>query len=200
MTLTDGMLFKYLDTEGWSRNRGVAKWNLPKNNKPGKWMPRIKNIEPCKRGYHLCRKADLVRWYGETLWIAEGRGGAIVHKDSKIVFEQARLVAPVPQWNTKTILLLAADFAEHTLPYWKNFFPYDRWPKDLINAIRLFARGEITKEELKNIKGAAFAADPISGLDWAMNVVSLPNPSLNRIAEMEWQTERMWKYLTGELS
>ena len=60
--------WKVLDAEGRSLHGGTYTYNLPKNGRPGQWTPRITDLRLCERGYHLCRDADLVHWYG---WVGQ---------------------------------------------------------------------------------------------------------------------------------
>ena len=72
-------LYKILREDGSCCNGGKGKWHLPQGDKPGKWMPVIKgDLEPCKNGYHLCRKQDLVHWLGEAIYEAEYDGELVL--------------------------------------------------------------------------------------------------------------------------
>ena len=44
--------------------------------------------------------------------------------------------------------LIAADFAERVLPLFEAQYPDDDRPRKAIDAVRAYARGEITKEQL----------------------------------------------------
>lgn len=120
-------------------------------------MPRIDHIQPCARGYHLCREQDLVFWINEELYIAEGRGRSIrdVNKD---VFEEARLICKVEKWNKKTARLFASDCAEHVLSLFEKVYPKDKRPQEAIKAARDFANGKISAAERAVRSNAALAS------------------------------------------
>ena len=58
----------------------------------------------------------------------------------------------------KTLRLLAADFAEHVLPFYESKYPGDLRPRKAIEAARAFARGEIDREALRKAHDAVIAA------------------------------------------
>ena len=55
--------------------------------------------------------------------------------------------------------LIAADFAEHVLPLFEADYPDDDRPRKAIEAARAFARGEVTRTQLKAARAAAGAAE-----------------------------------------
>ena len=156
------MFYKVLNLDGSPCNGGDGKWHLPTKKrdgtwKPGKWMPVLTDLVPCKHGYHLCRENDLLQWLGPLICIAEGRGEQIVC-DDKVVFAQARLLSIYETWNERTARLFAADCAERVLPIWEKKYPDDLRPRKAIEAARLFADGKITKEKLADARVAARVA------------------------------------------
>jgi len=161
------MFYKVLNLDGSPCNGGDGKWHLPTKKrdgtwKPGKWMPVLTDLVPCKHGYHLCRENDLLQWLGPLICIAEGRGEQIVC-DDKVVFAQARLLSIRKIWDERTARLFAADCAENVLPIWEKEYPDDLRPRKAIIAARAFVDGLITKEELARATSAVCAA-------WATNV------------------------------
>ena len=46
-------IYKVLASDGTPCHGGSGKWFMPKGKRPGKWMPAIKDIQPCARGYHF---------------------------------------------------------------------------------------------------------------------------------------------------
>jgi hypothetical protein len=170
--------YKVLGLGGIPCNGGNGKWSLPMGKKPGEWMPKIANIEPCVRGYHLCRANDLIRWLNAEIYEAEGRGKSIRH-ENKDVFEQARLIRKIETWNERTDRLFTADCAEHVLPIFEKRYPNDDRPRKAIHAVRDFADGKISKENLAAARDAAGAAAGAAAGD----------------AENGWQTERLFFYL-----
>ncbi len=151
-------LYKILGKGGVACNGGSGRWNLPKNGKPGKWMPKVKKIEPCRRGYHLCREENLCIWLNDEIYEAEGRGEFIRHDNNKDVFPEARLIKKLDSWNERTALLFAADCAEHVLDIFEKKYPADDRPRKAIQATRDFALGKIGAAAMAAARDAAWAA------------------------------------------
>jgi hypothetical protein len=215
--------YKVLGKGGIACNGGVGKWNLPKDGKPGEWMPKIENIEPCVRGYHLCREEDLLEWLNEEIYEAEGRGNFIRHKNNKDVFPKARLIRKLENWNKKTARLFAADCAEHVLPIFEKEYPNDDRPRKAIQATRAFANGKIGAAAGAAARAAAgaaawagaWAAAGAAARDAAWDAAGAAARAAAGAAaraaawdaawdaagaaEKKWQTERLMKYLKGEL-
>ena len=150
--------YKVLAADGVSpRHGGSGKWFVPKGERVGKWMPAIRDISPCSRGYHFVTLEQLPRWIGPTLYEVEVRG-QIIHESDKSVAEQARLVRRIETWNDKTLRLYAADCAERVVSLYEKDYPTDTRPRKAIQAARDFANGKITAEELNAAYAAAYAA------------------------------------------
>ncbi len=171
--------YKVLGEGGISCNGGTGKWSLPRDGQPGDWMPKIETVIPCRSGYHLCRRQDIISWLNEEIYEAEGRGKFIRHDNNKDVFPEARLVKKVENWNEKSARLFAADCAEHVLPIFKKHYPNDDRPRKAIQAARDFAMGKITRTKMDAAWNAAWAAERDTAWD----------------AEKHWQTERLFSYL-----
>lgn len=114
------MYFKVLNGGGYNcnyRNR-ATRYNLPKKDKPGKWMPKIRGeIRCCHRGYHVATISQLQRWLGKHIWVAEVRGDSHNQRGrkGKSAWGQIRLVAPT-YWNRyqdMIFLHLVADCVEY---------------------------------------------------------------------------------------
>lgn len=190
MTAAATTLYKFTNTDGTPCNGGTGRWHLPTQDpdgewQPGRWMRKITNLEPCERGYHLCREQDLLWWLGPTLWEAEADGkqiehGSVASDDSKLIVQRARLLRHVDTWNDRTARLFAADCAEHVLPIWYKYHPEDHRPRTAIEVTRRFANGEATREELAAARDAAWAAA--------------------RDAAWDWQRTRLAQYIAGEVS
>ena len=182
--------YKILGKGGVAANGGIGQWSLPQDGKPGAWMPKIENIEPCVRGYHLCRVEDLVYWLNEEIFEAEGRGEFIRHGD-KDVYPEARLLRKLDAWNEKSARLFAADCAEYVLHLFEKRHPNDNRPRAAIQAARDFADGKINKEQLATARDAAWAAARAAARDAAWAAA--------RDAEREaawaaaWAAERKWQ-------
>ena len=150
--------YKVLAVDGVSPHHGGSgKWFVPKGGRVGKWMPAIKDISSCSRGYHFVTLEQLPRWIGPTLYEVEVRG-QIIHESDKSVAEQARLVRRIETWNDKTLRLYAADCAERVVSLYEKDYPTDTRPRKAIQAARDFANGKITAEELIAAYAAAAAA------------------------------------------
>ena len=107
--------YKVLAADGVSpQHGGSGKWFIPKGKRMGKWMPAIKDIQPCARGYHFVNIEQLPQWIGPTLYEIEVRG-QVIHEADKSVAEQARLIRKVETWNAKNLRLYAADCAKRVL-------------------------------------------------------------------------------------
>ena len=150
--------YKVLAADGVSpQHGGSGKWFIPKGKRVGKWMPAIKGIRPCARGYHFVNIEQLPQWLGPTLYEIEVRG-QVIHQADKSVAEQARLVRKVETWNDKTLRLFAADCAERVLGLYEKQYPNDDRPRKAIQAARDFANGLITEDAAGTAAAAAFDA------------------------------------------
>ncbi len=183
--------YKSLGKGGIACNGGTGKWNLPENGNSGEWMPKIDNIKPCLRGYHLCREEDLLEWLNEEIYEAEGRGKFIRHENNKDVFHEARLLRKLDTWNEKTARLFAADCAEHVLPIFEKFFPNDNRPRLAIQAARDFANGKIDAASWDAARAASW--DAAGAAFWETARVASWDAA--RAAEKKWQTAKLMEYL-----
>jgi hypothetical protein len=148
--------YKVLDEHGrpFHGGRSGFVWPLP-NGKPGAWKTVRGNLDPCKNGLHLCRRQDLVRWLGPTIWLAE-YDGEMIEAENKIVVRKARLVERVETWNETTARLFAADCAEavvYLIPESQRA-PFTH----AIETARLFARGGCDDDAMAAARAAARAA------------------------------------------
>jgi len=152
-------IYKVLASDGVSPHHGGSgKWFVPKGKRPGKWMPVIKDIQPCERGYHFVNLEQLPTWSGPTLYEVEVRG-QVIHRADKSVAEQARLIRKVETWNEKTLRLFAADCAEHVLGIYERVYPKDDRPRKAIQTARDFANGLIDRDAIVNAANAYAYAD-----------------------------------------
>ena len=67
-------------------------------------------------------------------------------------------MSTIDDLNDQEQRLIAADFAERVLPIFEAHYPDDDRPRKSIEAVRAYARGEITKEQLSAAGSAAGAA------------------------------------------
>ena len=144
----------------------------------GSWafepMPVIKgDLIPCKNGYHLCRKEDLIHWLGARLFEVE-HTGEIVLSDNKVVVREAVIISEIESWNKKNQRLFACDCAERVLHLFESMFPDDSRARNAIEVARLYADGKATLADLNAAGVAGVAA---------------------RAAEIEWQSNRLCEYL-----
>jgi hypothetical protein len=68
-------------------------------------------IEPCRRGFHVCRAAQLPYWIGEALWVVQ-IGGTIVEGRDAVVASRARLLREVTAWREGRASEMAAACVE----------------------------------------------------------------------------------------
>lgn len=193
--------YKYLNMDGTPCNGGKGTWFLPNGKKPGKWMPLIPEVIPCIAGYHVCRKQDLLKWAGETLWEVEIRGTVIPCSD-KVVATQARLLRQL-HWNPTVARRFACDCAEHILPIRaKGVTETLRWKA--IEVCRKFTQGKATKAEVLDIWPEAITAACYNARNTAaLAAMQVARESSSffttREKEKAWQLRRLLKYLEGKL-
>lgn len=143
--------WKVLNAEGQSCHGGTFTWSLPRWDArrgwiPGEWTPLIEGVVACKRGYHVCRDADLLGWLGERVYACEVRGEVVV-QHSKVVAGQVRLTCPTP-WDATSARLFAVECAADVLPLYERAHPGDSRVSDsLVTAFR-YAVGDATVAEL----------------------------------------------------
>ncbi len=131
---------------------------LPKRGKPGKWPPKVEQIEPCKSGYHACLKRDIPAWVNDALYIVELRGKKI-KSEEKIVAQEMRLVSQVKGWNEKNCRLAAVEIVRKiSLPIWKKYYPDDTTLDDCVDTAERYAYGKATDDELSAAWSAAESA------------------------------------------
>lgn len=146
--------YKVLKEDG-SAIYGTGKWFLPENGSFGKWMPKISGpLVECERGYHLCRRDDLLFWLGPSIYTAECRGPVKEGQDMVIVHE-ARLIKCLERWTESTARLFACDCAERA---WSSIDKPDNRSMEAITVARRFASGQATPKELRAARTTALAA------------------------------------------
>ena len=109
-------LYKVLGPQAESIHGGAGTWHKPSETHPGKWMPAVKDVKCCKRGYHLVELDALPEWLRAdcTIWEAEGKGASHTDGTGKTAFAQARLLKRL-YLSERDLRLCAADFSEHVL-------------------------------------------------------------------------------------
>ena len=223
--MTRKKLYKVLGGSDEPINGGHGKWSLPDEN-PGEWMPAIEgSIVPCKNGYHLCERKDILSWVGSddvTVYEAEGRGNRADEKD-KVAFREARLLHRIGHLNARALRHFAADCAERVLPIFEKARPGDDRPRKAIQAARDYAEGRIPPAALAAAGDAARAAaeaaaraaaetaagaaaeaaagDAAGAAAWAAAraaawaAARAAAETATRDAERQWQARRLWRYL-----
>ena len=103
-------LYKIIDIDGNSCNGGDAKWFLPTEDGPGKWMPACQTVDLCASGYHIMPWPEVVDWCktGRVLYEAEGDGPYdSTNREKppfkgKVAYTRARLVKCLGVIDVKT--------------------------------------------------------------------------------------------------
>jgi hypothetical protein len=127
---------------------------LPKNGKPGRWLPKVANLELCISGYHGCKDGDILEYLRDNIYEIETRG-KVLDGDDKFTAQQIRLVRKCEGWNEVTARLFACNCAAHVLHIFEKKYPEDKRPRECIEMARKFARGKATREELASARDAA---------------------------------------------
>lgn len=213
--------YKVLNKDGSCCHGGKGKWYLPKNGKPGKWMPKIKGkLVECENGYHICKIDQLVVWLGAAIYEVECDDELLVCSD-KYVARRCRLVKKTA-WKISDAPKYAADCAERVLHVFEEWNPKDLRPRKALELARKPVRN-ITYEDLTAPQFAArearkvdkwaagSAADSIGATLYA--VVHLSTGSHTFYAtyaaveaaqkaggknERKWQVNRLLEYLVGK--
>ena len=150
--------YKFLTAD----NTGYYSWfdftaYLPKNGKPGKWLPKQKNLTLCERGWHACAHNNLMDWANAQLYEVELKG-EILKRTDKVAAEQMRFIRKIDAWNEKTARLVACRCARDVLPLFEAQYPDDRRPRNAIEVAEKYANGEATADELYSARAAAMDA------------------------------------------
>jgi hypothetical protein len=160
---------------------------LPKNNKPGKWLPKVKALSICESGWHYCNGDELIDWLNDNVYEVKVRGKTI-RNDDKSAAQEIRLVKHIlNQWDVKLFL---CDCAEHVLHFFEDKYPDDKRPREAIEAGRKYARHEIDIMAMEAAGAAAGAAAmaaaaeaaAAAGAAWA--------------AEKKWKIKRLKQYIS----
>ena len=111
-------------------------------------LKKIRSFDPCKDGWKKLLKTlgtDDLDTEVSLLQILDSNGV----KDAYWVLRC---------WNYKEYCVLLADVAESVLPIFEAEYPEDKRPRLAIEAVRKYASGGISEEELKAVYDAADAA------------------------------------------
>lgn len=182
--------YKVLNQDGSCYHGGYGIW--PENE----WMPELDEakLEPCRYGYHILEAHDLVYWLGPAIAPVEIPATArIVRQSNKLVVATAKRGPFLTTWNSTTQRLFAVDCAEHVLHIYESNYPNDDRPRKAIDVARRFALGKATLKELNAAVATAAYAPYTAAYTAAADAATYAT-------EREWQTERLWQYLDGEIS
>jgi len=209
MLLTLDTPIKMLTADG-SAPIGIGKWRLPRNDKPGAWMPPITR-EPvlCERGYHYTTVRHALAHASDRAFLIEVDGIAI-HDTTKSVAQRARLLMEIEAWNERNLRLFAADCAERVV----HLCGDDPRLRAAIEVARRYARGEATAVELTAAgdatrvatRAATSAAARAATRAAAMAATEAAGAAAEAAAraagaaEVEWQAVRLLQYLNGEVA
>ena len=108
--------------------------HLPHGKRPGKWLPKVTDPQPCRRGYHVVTASHLPEHWGRedsVLYVAEARGEIVADTD-KLACEQIRLVNRVGTLTREIAVTFAADCAARVLPIYEAEYPDDDRPRKAI--------------------------------------------------------------------
>lgn len=108
----------------------------------------------------LCRREDIVRWLGPTIWEVEAEEADVHGDQNKVFCRRARLVRRIDTWDERTARLFAADCAERVLHIYEARYPDDGRPRDAIAAAR--AGADVTEAA-----EAAWDAARSASAEWA---------------------------------
>lgn len=144
--------YKFLNADGTPCHGGSGKWHLPKNGKPGRWMPKIKgDLILCQNGYHLVRDDHLPSFLGPAMYRVE-YAGEIIPDTDKAAVRHARLLYRIEAYTDSRLRHFATDCAERAL---KRAKVEDERSWRAIKVARAFADGKATVGELAAAYSAA---------------------------------------------
>jgi len=195
--------YKFLEKNGTASFSGI-KYNLPKSNRPGKWMPYIAKLKECESGYHACRKQDLIWWLNHRLFVVQYEG-EVIEYDDKVNGHQIRLLREIKIWNEVSARLFACDCLEHALPIYQKEHPNDDTIECCIYIARAFALGGYDKNDLaaaweaRNGMGDAAweARNAAEAAAWeAREAVGAEAWEARENAEAAWEAEEKWQTKT----
>jgi hypothetical protein len=146
--------YKVLNFNGTPCHGGSGAWSLPTGDEPGEWMPLIADIKLCERGYHLCKRGQLMQWLGPAIYEAEW-AGAIIEQSDKCVVSQARLIRRLDAWTERAARLFACDCADEALKLVRSPDPRSI---EVVRVARRYAMGDASRDQLGAARDAAWDA------------------------------------------
>jgi hypothetical protein len=127
---------------------------LPKNGKPGKWLPKVDKLEKCSSGYHACKPEQILDWLNTEMYEVEYKTPP-EGDDDKVWGTQIRFIRKIDTWNDRTARLFAVWCAREALKLVDKPDPRSVAACDVAER---YATGEATREELSAARDAAWAA------------------------------------------
>ena len=80
---------------------------LPKDGKPGKWLPKVDKLELCVSGYHVTDAEHLIEWIDGNQLFEVAVKGKKLKSDDKTSCKQMRFIRKIDGWNDKNLHLFA---------------------------------------------------------------------------------------------
>ncbi len=180
-------LYKLTAPDGRPVHGGTGLWPLPSDTEPGAWREVRGTLRPCDNGLHLFAAPALLRWaqVGGVIWLAEVDPRTQLLEDGdKWVARRVRLVRRVATLERRTLVGLAADFAEHVVHLYEDKYPTDHRPRRAIEAARQAA----------SAAALASAADAAAA-DAAAASAAASDGRAARERERAWQSARVIEVL-----
>lgn len=232
------MIFKVLNSDGRELHGEKLQWNLPQNGQPGEWMPwagegRLGQNDKGQfyfegkkksgvKGFSLYRDREVLERLGPTIYEAEylGDHSEAIHRRDLIYVREARLLRKFHLWNERVAILFACDCMAHGLHLSEKcpsgIRPKFKLRRDYINAVRSYARGEISAENLEVARRAArgtiftatwldtregawkAACQSAESVAWSEAFGTIMGGSgVGYESERDWQLDRLMWYLEG---
>ena len=132
---------------------------LPKDGKPGKWLPKRTKLQICAKGYHVTDAAHLIDWLDAQIFEVEVRGDKL-DGDNKSSHQSIRFIRKIEEWNDKSARLFACWCVRQI---WDSLI--DERSKNALIVAEKYANGEATEDELAAARDAAW--DAASAAAWA---------------------------------
>lgn len=87
------------------------RWPAPDRTQgAGEWTTAHPPLDPCRRGLHICREADLPFWLHEELYVVDV-DGPVLEYESFVLAQRARLLQRVEAWGPGAAYRLSCECA-----------------------------------------------------------------------------------------
>jgi hypothetical protein len=145
---------------------------------PGEWVEAA-SADPCRRGVHACRAADLPIWLDDELWEIE-LDGDVVEQQRKLVAERGRLTRRIEGWTPELALAFGQFCARRTrervgfLPFLSGFVgDVDRFVSQRRTAMAGFAAARAA--EVRD-GPSAYDAERLAQARWLAEKLGIERP------------------------